>query len=67
MTNRNAVPKSIAYCLTAVGSGLGGFGIYGLLLYHLEIETGVSAFGLGLALVVTGLVLGRSKGSNSHS
>jgi hypothetical protein len=63
MNVHGAAMKVIASGLIVVGSGLGGFGICGLVLYHQSFAEGAGAAVCGIALVATGLLLLRFNGS----
>ncbi len=51
--------KFVAHIMTAVGGGVGGFGVYGLVLYHLSFAVGAAAVLCGVLTLVGGLFLGR--------
>jgi hypothetical protein len=59
MNNRTAYVRLVAHGMTAVGGGVGGFGVYGLVLYHVGFAMGLATLLCGVGIVVCGLFLRR--------
>ena len=66
MKSGNSVSRLIANGITAIGGGLGGFGVYGAVLYHLSLSTATAAFVCGLVMVAVGLYWLTRAGTETH-